>query len=155
MNHLNLTVCEGHLTRDPETRTVPTAKGDVTVVSFTIASNLRGDKVAFKRCEAWAQGAELIAKHFVKGKPIRVYAEHYTEKYEKDGETKWVEKWRVNNFDFVSYGKPEDGEGEAEEEVKPAPVVKKTGPAPKATPGKPAGRKPARQEEDDEESIPF
>lgn len=154
MNHLNLTVAEGYLVRDPEIRTVKGNKGDVSVVSFTIASNLRGNRVAFKNCEAWDTGGELIAKHFKKGKPIRVYAEHYTDKFEKDGQTVYREKFRVNNFDFVSYGKPEDGESSSEDAPEAAPSRKTSAPA-KGASGK-TTRKPAQEPEgDDDEEIPF
>ena len=71
INHLTIA---GNLTRDPVIRILA---GDRTVAAFGIAHNRRykvGDEqreeTVFLDCEAWGQTAEILGKHFLKGKPI-------------------------------------------------------------------------------------
>jgi single stranded DNA-binding protein len=165
MSDMNLCIFQGNLTRDPEHRTVSTANGDVSVVTFTIAVNARGKngKASFPRCEAWAEGADLIMKYFTKGKPIRVIAEHVTENFEnKDGERVFRDKFRVKEFNFVNSGRPqgeagESGgeEGEEEETKKPAPKAEPKKPTAAPAKGGNAKTSNRRKAEDDDGDIPF
>jgi single-strand DNA-binding protein len=158
MSDMNLCIFEGNLTRDPEL----SQAGETSVVRFTVAVNTKRGKgkerTAFADCEAWDKGAELIAKHFEKGKPIRVFAECLTDKYEKDGKTVYRTKFRVNEFFFVNRGAGA-GQTEGGEEAPSTPAPKSA--APKASTTK-TTRKPAPkpEPEDDggesgDEEIPF
>jgi single stranded DNA-binding protein len=160
MSDMNICLFEGNLTKDPVVRTVPGKNGDVSVVNFTIAVNTRfgkQEKTTYINCEAWDKGADVIAKHFHKSKAIRVQAEHVTDKYEKDGQTVYREKFRVKEFFFVNRGKSEDGEGQEEpvvEEPTPAPAAAKT--TTRATTTKTTGkRNQPPVEENDDQDIPF
>lgn len=88
--------------------------GGTAVCDFTIAvSEYRKDKpedpyVVFVKCKAWSQGAELIAKLGKKGSQIVVDASYKQEKYEKDGEPKRYEYFRVNSFEFLRIKKSEE-----------------------------------------------
>jgi single-strand DNA-binding protein len=106
----------GNLTRDPE---LVNFAGDKKVVKFGLAVNRRYKKdgqqakeTSFLDCEAWATGAELIAKHFQKGSPIIVHGsikqDNWTDKNTGDKRSKLI--LRVNEFEFVpgSKAKPAD-----------------------------------------------
>jgi single-strand DNA-binding protein len=154
MSDMNLCIFEGNLTRDPEL----SQAGETNVVRFTIAVNTKRGKgkerTAFADCEAWDKGAELIAKHFEKGKPIRVFAEYITDKYtDKEGKTVYRHKYRVNEFFFVNRGagtaQTEGGE-EAPKSTAPKASTTKTTrkPAPKPEPEDDG-------DGDDDQDIPF
>ena len=72
---MNKLVCVGNLTRDPEKRTVKTADGDTTVVSFTVAaSNGYGDhkKTEFVKVHAWRNIGDICMKFLSKGSKVFV-----------------------------------------------------------------------------------
>lgn len=69
MNHM---ILQGRLTTDPELRNTPSG---VPVCSFTVAwSEKRKDQETklFLPCTAWRTTAEMVARHFAKGKEIAV-----------------------------------------------------------------------------------
>ena len=96
---MNKVILKGRLTADPETRKTP---NDVTVCNFTVAINRRFDKekTDFILCEAWKQTAEFIAKYFTKGKEITLCGELHIDKYNKDGETRYITKINVDEVEF-------------------------------------------------------
>lgn len=158
MNHFT---CIGYFARDPETRTVPTSQGDITVVNFTLGVNgNRGqkdkeDSAAFLDFEAWAQGAELIAKFFHKGDPIIIAdAEARQDRWtDNDGQKRSRIRFRVNRFEFVPRNERRaptpNGEAEAPDagtrDGQEAPDTgEKPAEAPEKTPRRPAGRQPGR-----------
>lgn len=74
MIELNKVMLVGRLTRDPDTRQIPSG---ASVTKFTIAVNRRRgrdreDEVAFIDVEAWDKTAEFIQQWFSKGKPIYI-----------------------------------------------------------------------------------
>jgi single-strand DNA-binding protein len=161
MSDMNLCIFEGNLTRDPEL----SQAGETNVVRFTIASNTKRGKgkerTAFVNCEAWDKGADLIAKHFKRGKPIRVFAECLTDKYEKDGKTVYTTKFRVNEFFFVSRGAGAD-QTEGGEEAPSTPTPKSAAPKAsttkttrKATPKPPEPEDDGNGDDQGDEEIPF
>lgn len=96
---MNKVILKGRLTADPEMRNTP---NDVTVCNFTVAINRRFDKekTDFILCEAWKQTAEFIAKYFTKGKEIALCGELHIDKYDKDGETRYITKINVDEVEF-------------------------------------------------------
>ena len=61
-------------------------------------------------CEAWATGAETIARHFKKGDPIIIHCSAKTETWEdkNGGGQRSRIKFRVNEFDFPMGKRRED-----------------------------------------------
>ena len=96
---MNKVILKGRLTADPEMRKTP---NDVTVCNFTVAINRRFDKekTDFILCEAWKQTAEFSAKYFTKGKEIALCGELHIDKYDKDGETRYITKINVDEVEF-------------------------------------------------------
>lgn len=115
----------GNLTRDPELKNL---QNDKRVVNFGIAVNGRtykkGDQelkeVLFLTCEAWDTGADVIAKHFTKGKAIIVRGELREDTWKgPNGEDRKGMKLRVEKFWFP----PGGGKSKAEDEASPAPPM--------------------------------
>lgn len=96
---MNKVILKGRLTADPEIRKTA---NDISVCNFSIAVNRRFDreKTDFINCEAWRQTAEFISKYFTKGKEIVVCGELHIDKWEKDGETKYLTKISVDEVEF-------------------------------------------------------
>ena len=96
---MNKVFLKGRLTADPEIRKTT---NDISVCNFSIAVNRRFDreKTDFINCEAWRQTAEFISKYFTKGKEIVVCGELHIDKWEKDGETKYLTKISVDEVEF-------------------------------------------------------
>lgn len=97
----------GNLTRDPELRTLDDG---TKVVNFGLAVNRpykkgteRLNETAFLDLEAWAQGAETIAKYFSKGEPITVAASVKMDTWEDKttGQKRSKLKFRVDEFWFI------------------------------------------------------
>lgn len=97
---MNIIVLKGRLTHDPELKKV--GANQKSVCDFTVATDRRfeKEKTDFINCQAWAQTAEFIAKYFSKGKEIAVVGELHIDKYEKDGETRYATKLKVDNVEF-------------------------------------------------------
>ena len=96
---MNKVFLKGRLTADPEIRKTA---NDISVCNFSIAVNRRFDreKTDFINCEAWRQTAEFISKYFTKGKEIAVCGELHIDKWDKDGETKYLTKISVDEVEF-------------------------------------------------------
>jgi single-strand DNA-binding protein len=96
---MNKVFLKGRLTADPEIRKTA---NDISVCNFSIAVNRRFDreKTDFINCEAWRQTAEFISKYFNKGKEIVVCGELHIDKWEKDGEIKYLTKVSVDEVEF-------------------------------------------------------
>ena len=96
---MNKVFLKGRLTADPEIRKTT---NDISVCNFSIAVNRRFDreKTDFINCEAWRQTAEFISKYFTKGKEIAVCGELHIDKWDKDGETKYLTKISVDEVEF-------------------------------------------------------
>jgi single-strand DNA-binding protein len=68
MPSYNRVILAGHLTRDPETKSLANEK---CVAKFSLACNRKfGDRedVTFVDCEAWGKTAELAGKYLTKGR---------------------------------------------------------------------------------------
>ena len=96
---MNKVFLKGRLTADPEIRKTT---NDISVCNFSIAVNRRFDreKTDFINCEAWRQTAEFISKYFNKGKEIVIGGELHIDKWDKDGETRYLTKVSVDEVEF-------------------------------------------------------
>lgn len=101
MNTVNIV---GRLTRDPSGRTVNSAaKGELRVVSFTVAVNRRTKGEAdFISCQAWGKKAENIERYTHKGDRISITGRIQTGSYtDKEGRTVYTTDVMVEDFDFL------------------------------------------------------
>lgn len=95
----------GRMTRDPELKD----GGSYSLARFTIAVNRSRKKEGerdypadFFRCTAWGRQAELIAKHFHKGRPIGISGELQINEYtDKEGFNRKSIDVQVDNFWFL------------------------------------------------------
>lgn len=121
---LNNIVIHGRLTADPELKKT---QSDVSVCRFTVAVDRNftkkgEDKVAdFFTVVAWRGLADMIAKHFAKGKEIVVYGEMQSQKWtDTDGKNRVSWEIQASGVDFCG-NKSQQESGEQKpmfEEVK-------------------------------------
>ena len=112
---MNLVILKGRLSRDPDVRTTQSGRQ---VARFTVAVDMQrakdGQQTAdFVPCIAWEKTAELMEKHFYKGKEILVEGRVSTRSYEgEDGKKKYVTEVTVSRVEFCGSkgdSKPQDG----------------------------------------------
>ena len=96
---MNKVILKGRLTATPELKTTAT---DIYVTDFSVAVNRRFNKeqTDFINCQAWRQTAEFITKYFEKGQEILVVGELHIDKWDKDGETRYLTKVSVDEVEF-------------------------------------------------------
>lgn len=107
MSSVNKAILIGNVGKDPELRT--TTSG-ASVVSFSLATSRKWtDKNGNKTEEtqwhnivAWNKLAEIIQKYVQKGTKLYISGEIRYEKYEKDGETKYITKIVANEMQMLS-----------------------------------------------------
>lgn len=105
----NKVILMGNLTRDPETRTVPSGQ---TVTNFGLAVNRtwRGqdgttqESVSYIDCVAWGKTGEIIAQYMQKGRPILVNGRLDQRSWEQDGQKRSKVEVIVEDFNFVGGG---------------------------------------------------
>jgi single-strand DNA-binding protein len=104
LNHVQLA---GHLTRDPQVRTLT---GERCVAAFSLAINRRyksadgemKDEVTFLDCEAWGRTAELVGQYLTKGSPCYLDGRLKLESWQdKDGQKRSRVKVVVENVQFL------------------------------------------------------
>ena len=97
---MNLIVLKGRLIADPEVKKV--GANQTTVCEFCVAVDRRfeKDKTDFINCQAWGNTGEFIGKYFAKGKEIALVGELHIDKYEKDGENRYLTRVKVDNVEF-------------------------------------------------------
>ena len=95
---MNKIIIHGRLTRNPETKTYSTAKGEPgSLASFSVAVNRRfGEETDFFNCTAFGKTGELVSNHFSKGQEIIVEGSMQASK--KEDKTYW--NLNVDSFDF-------------------------------------------------------
>lgn len=116
MASFNKVILLGNLTRDPETRTIPSG---TMVCKFGLAVNRRyrdrngndQEDVTFVDVEAWDRQAEVIAKYMQKGRPIFVEGRLQLDQWEQDGQKRSRLFVRLENFQFISSGDQDGGSG--------------------------------------------
>jgi single-strand DNA-binding protein len=118
---MNLIVLKGRLIADPEVKKV--GANQTTVCEFCVATDRRfeKDKTDFINCQAWGNTGEFIGKYFAKGKEIALVGELHIDKYEKDGENRYLTRVKVDNVEFC--GSKNDNDSNSEKPNKsPAPA---------------------------------
>ena len=97
---MNLIILKGRLIADPEVKKVGAKQ--TTACDFCIAVDRRfeKDKTDFINCQAWGNTGEFIGKYFAKGKEIALVGELHIDKYEKDGENRYLTRVKVDNVEF-------------------------------------------------------
>lgn len=109
---MNSCIIHGRLVRDPEMKGYTTSRGDDgSLTKFTVAVDRRfGEETDFFDCVCYGKLAEVIHKHFSKGREIVVSGEMQCHKYEaKDGTNRYPWSLVVSTFDFC--GKKDDARG--------------------------------------------
>jgi single-strand DNA-binding protein len=118
MRNYNRAILMGHLTRDPELKSVG---GDTQVCTFGIAINRRytdtagnpQEEVTFVDCEAWNRIAKTITDRFAKGRPIHLEGRlRYDQWQDDEGNNRSKLKFVVESFQFVDE-RPSSESGEA------------------------------------------
>jgi single stranded DNA-binding protein len=130
MLNFNQVVMIGHLTRDPELKTLPSGS---TVCNFTIASNrqfvVNGEKkeeTTFVDCECFGKSGEVIAKFMNKGRPIFIIGKLKQNSWTDDqGNKKSRLVIWVDNFEFVDSNKDKINATDVASVVTPDNVVDK------------------------------
>ena len=99
---MNTVVLMGRLTRDPETKHLPSGSS---LVGFSLAVNRRvkgEDEASFFDCTAWEKTGELIAGHFNKGNRIIVRGRLQQRRWKTDdGQKRSKVEIVVEQFWFV------------------------------------------------------
>jgi single-strand DNA-binding protein len=108
MASYNKVILMGHLTRDPELRTLPNS--DTTVCYFSLAVNRRwkaGDgsdreEVLFIDCAAFGKVGQTIGESLTKGRPVHIEGHLRLEQWEQeDGQRRSKIRVVVEQFRFV------------------------------------------------------
>lgn len=104
---MNKVILGGRLSKDPESRMVPTTNGDMTMARFSIAVNRdtktdRGPTADFFDCVIFGKRADVIAKYFHKGSRINVAGRVENNNWtDQQGTKHYGTQIRVDEFDFV------------------------------------------------------
>lgn len=107
MASVNKWIGIGNLGKDPEVRSMPNGKS---VASFSIACSeswkdkATGEKkesTEWVNCTAFEKLADIIGQYLKKGKQVYVEGRLKTEKYEKDGQTKYSTKVVVSDMKML------------------------------------------------------
>jgi single-strand DNA-binding protein len=127
MKSVNKVQLIGNLTAEPESKFTPSGKN---VTTFAIATNREyknaaGEdvkEVEFTNVEFWGRAAEIIKQYAAKGSKMYVEGRLKTDRYEKDGATKYFVK--VVGQEFMFLGGNRSGETvHADEAEVEAPVA--------------------------------
>ena len=113
MTGYNKVILMGHLTRDPETKTLPNS--DTTVCNFALAVNRTWkdvdgnarEEVLFMDCAAFGRTADAIGAYLTKGRAIHVEGRLKLERWEQDGQNRSKVRVIVEQFRFVDSGRPD------------------------------------------------
>lgn len=106
--NLNRVTLIGRLTRDPETKQLPSGKN---VTTFSIAVNgYKDDQTYFFNCNAWEKVSDIIAQYCKKGMQVCVDGELRQRSWQdQDGKNRQAVEVKVNDFYFTEKKKPSDG----------------------------------------------
>ena len=111
---VNKVIAIGNLGKDPETRYVPSGAA-VTNFSIAVSESWKDkqtgedkERTEWINVEVWGKTAEACAKYLEKGSQCYVEGKMQTDKWEKDGVTRYSTKVRADNVQFL--GSPRGGE---------------------------------------------
>lgn len=136
LNHVQLA---GHLTRDPQVKTLATNRA---VASFSLAINRRyktaegeaKEDVTFVECEAWGRTAELIGQYLVKGSACYIDGRLRLDSWQdKDGQNRQRLKVVAEHVQFI--GRPKGQEDAHDDALDEAPAA--------VVPASPTAQRPA------------
>jgi single-strand DNA-binding protein len=124
MSSINKVILIGRLGKDPEIRFMPNGEG---VANFSIATSEswkdkageKQEKTEWHNCVAYRKLAEIIGEYLKKGSELYIEGKLTTEKYAKDGVTRYATKIIVNDMKMLG-GKAAKSEQEPEQASKPA-----------------------------------
>ena len=117
MANFNKVLLMGNLTRDPETKFLPSGAG---VVEFGLAVNRTwtdqqsGEKreaTTFVDCKAWGKQGEILTRYCKKGSPLFVEGRLEYRTWETNGEKRSKHEIVVENFQFIGAPKSEGSGG--------------------------------------------
>ena len=141
--NVNTVILAGHLTRDPEMRSLT---GEKVVVNFSLAINRRykgndgeiKEDSTFVDCEAWGRTAELVGQYLAKGSAAYVEGRLKLDNWQdKDGKNRSRLKVVVENVQFVG---PPKSKGATPTTDAAEPVMSGAAGAPRAPGASPAPR---------------
>ena len=118
---MNLIVLKGRLIADPEVKKVGVNQTTVCDFCVGIGRRFEKDKTDFINCQAWGNTGEFIGKYFGKGKEIALVGELHIDKYEKDGENRYLTRVKVDNVEFCG-GKNDNDSNSEKPNSSPAPA---------------------------------
>lgn len=123
MAGVNRVILVGHLGAKPEVRTSPNGNSHcqmslATSESWKDKNGNRQERTEWHRLVAWGKTAELCAQYLDKGRQIYVDGRLQTQKYEKDGVTRWSTQIVVNDVQFLG---SKDGQRRDDAAVPPEP----------------------------------
>jgi single-strand DNA-binding protein len=123
MSSVNKVILVGRAGKDPETKYMPNGEA-VTSLSIATSENWKdkaGDKkekTEWHNCVAYRKLAEIIGEYVKSGSMLYVEGKLTTEKWEKDGVTRYTTKIVVNEMKMLG-GKPQGETSEAPPAGKP------------------------------------
>jgi single-strand DNA-binding protein len=106
---INKVILVGRLGRDPEVKSTPSG---TTVTKFSVATDEKftdrnGEKqerTEWHNCEAWGKLGDICGQYLRKGKLVYIEGRINTDKWEKDGQTKYFTKVKVNEMKMLDRG---------------------------------------------------
>ncbi|MBP6860274.1 MAG: single-stranded DNA-binding protein [Candidatus Pacebacteria bacterium] len=113
--YLNKVLLYGNLTRDPESRALPSGQQ---VVTFGLATNRtykdkasgsQKEQTEFHNIVAFGRVAEVMGQYLKKGRPVYVEGRMQTRSWEADGKKNYKTEIVVDNFQFGADGGPAGG----------------------------------------------
>ena len=119
---VNKTFLVGNVGNDPEIKQI---KEGVKVAKFSLATSenytKNGEKVTnteWHNIVCWNKLADLVEKYVKKGSQLFIEGKINNEKYEKDGQTKYITNIIAKELKFIGK-KPDDSNKEARQQATP------------------------------------
>lgn len=156
-NDLNQCQFIGRLGKDPEVRYMPSGKA-IATFSLAVGSSWKDNQGEKQESTEWVNVTafdklgEICGEYLEKGKQVFISGRLKTEKYEKDGQTRYITKVIAERMQML--GGRSDAEAPA---AAPPPPVRRNAPGSAASMGS-AGRpapKPSTGFDDMDDDIPF
>ncbi len=122
MKGFNKAIIAGNLGADPDTRYLSSGTA---VTTFSVATTEawtdketgeRKERTEWHRIEAWGKLAEICDQYLSKGSQVLIEGKLRTDKYEKDGITRYATKIRADNVQFLG---SKDGTSKPPRQEKP------------------------------------
>ena len=124
---VNKVIAIGNLGKDPETRYVPSGAA-VTNFSIAVSESWKDkqtgeekERTEWINVEVWGKAAEACAKYLQKGSQCYVEGKMQTDKWEKDGVTRYTTKVRADSVQFLSTARNNDPSRNTEKPGAPPP----------------------------------